>query len=326
MKNKPYAGFAAALGMLMLILDSKTALQGAQNGIDLCMRTVIPSLFPFFLLSIVLTNAFLGSPLTWLRPLGKLCGIPEGAESILISAFLGGYPVGAQAIATAYRSGQLSKADAERMLAFCSNAGPAFLFGMVSSMFPEKGMAWLLWGIHVISAILVAAGMPGKSENRVRMEENAPVTLPSALHRAMIIMAAVCGWVILFRVVIAFLQRWLLWLLPMTAQVAVTGLLELSNGCCELWKIPDVHVRLLVCSGILSFGGLCVTMQTVSVTTGLSLKQYFVGKGMQTVLSFLLTGSVLYGIWLPCCAILAIFGIILRKTQNRGSIPKPVGV
>ena len=49
MKTNKLACTAAALGMLVLILDSKTALAGAREGIDLCIRTVIPSLFPFFL-------------------------------------------------------------------------------------------------------------------------------------------------------------------------------------------------------------------------------------------------------------------------------------
>lgn len=326
MKNKPYPAIAAALGMLVLIIDSKTALQGAQTGIDLCIRTVIPSLFPFFLLSILLTSSFLGSRQPWLRPLGKLCGIPEGAESILISALLGGYPVGAQAIASAYHSGQLYKSDAERMLAFCNNAGPAFLFGMVTSMFPEKGTAWLLWGIHVASAISVAVLMPGKSANAVELAAQSNISLTDSLDRAIRVMAMVCGWVTLFRVVIAFLERWVLWLLPMTAQVVVSGILELSNGCCALWKIADMNTRLLVCSGILSFGGLCVTMQTASVTSGLSLKRYFLGKGIQTLISLFLTAAVVCGVWIPCCALLAIFAVILRKTQNRGSNPAAVGV
>ena len=46
--------------MLALILDSKTALLGAQSGLDLCVRTVIPSLFPFFVISILLTAPFGG--------------------------------------------------------------------------------------------------------------------------------------------------------------------------------------------------------------------------------------------------------------------------
>ena len=99
--------------MLALILDGRTAIDGARQGIELCLRTVIPSLFPFFVLSILLTSSLLGSPLAVLRPLGRLFGMPDGAESLLIPAFLGGYPVGAQNVAAAFRSGQLTKPEAE---------------------------------------------------------------------------------------------------------------------------------------------------------------------------------------------------------------------
>ena len=76
MKNRNlYQGFAAGIGMLLLIFDSKTALEGARAGIDLCIRTVIPSLFPFFVLSMVLTGALMGTSLLWLRPIGALCGV-----------------------------------------------------------------------------------------------------------------------------------------------------------------------------------------------------------------------------------------------------------
>lgn len=325
-KRRTYAGIGAALGMLILILDSKTALTGARTGIDLCMRTVVPSLFPFFLLSILLTGSLVGCSVSFLKPIGRLCRIPRGAESILISAFLGGYPVGAQAVAEAYCSGQLSRKEATRMLAFCSNAGPAFLFGMVGSMFPEKSTPWLLWAIHVSGAILTAMMIPASSKSTVQMDSSTTVSVSSALASAIRVMARVCGWVILFRVVTAFLQRWILWLLPTPLQVAVTGILELSNGCCDLWKIPDVRMRFLVCGAILSFGGLCVTMQTMSVVRGLSMKYYYLGKIFQTCIVLLISAAIVYGIWLPCCAALAILAAILRKLQNRGSIPAAVGV
>ena len=84
MKNRnPYVGLAAGIGMLILILDSKTALEGARAGLDLCIRTVIPSLFPFFVLSMVFTGALMGTSLRWLRPVGALCGMPGGAEPLL---------------------------------------------------------------------------------------------------------------------------------------------------------------------------------------------------------------------------------------------------
>lgn len=327
MRNKHlWTGAGASIGMLILILDGKTALEGGRQGIELCLKTVVPSLFPFFLLSILLTSSFMGSSLPLLRPLGRLCGIPKGAESLLVSGFLGGYPVGAQSIATAYSAGQLRKQDAERLLAFCNNAGPAFLFGMIASLFPRQWMAWALWGIHIASAIFAAVLIPGDHAKAVTLSGAKQLSLSAALTASLRIMATVCGWVVLFRVVIAFLSRWVLWMLPVAAQVAVTGLLELSNGCCELVNLSNLSLRFLICSAMLAFGGLCVTMQTASVTAGLSLRYYFFGKLLQTVFSLLLAGAVVTKMWLPCCAVLLLFAFLLGKMRKKSSIQAAVGV
>ena len=122
MKKKRSAVFtAAAIAMAVLILDSKTAFRGAEQGINLCIRTVIPALFPFIFLSTILTTSAAGNYGILCFP-AKLFRIPENASSILIPAFLGGYPVGAQSVYQAHRNGAVSRQVAERLLAFCSNA------------------------------------------------------------------------------------------------------------------------------------------------------------------------------------------------------------
>ena len=40
----------AGLGLLILILDGGTAIEGVRTGINICIRTLIPSLFPFMVL------------------------------------------------------------------------------------------------------------------------------------------------------------------------------------------------------------------------------------------------------------------------------------
>lgn len=311
----------------MLILDSKTAVSGAHDGILLCLQTVIPSLFSFFILSILLTSSLSGLPMPLLRPLGKLCHIPSGAESLLLTGFLGGYPVGAQNVSAAYQRGQLSRQDAQRMLAFCNNAGPAFLFGMVGAMFPDAKTPWLLWGIHIAGALFTGFLLPGKSEIPFQPSpRQQTISLADALQTALRVMASVCGWVVLFRVITGFLTKWLLWLFPAELQVLLIGLLELSNGCCELNRISDLSLRFLTCSGMLSFGGLCVTMQTITVTQGLSLCYYFLGKGLQTLFSLLLCMGILYGNWLPFAALFLFSGAIHQKYEKRAGIPSRFGI
>ncbi|MBQ7817408.1 MAG: hypothetical protein IJ388_01245 [Oscillospiraceae bacterium] len=339
MTKKSKTSILAAIGLLVLILDTRTSLSGASVGLELCIRTVIPSLLPFFVLSILLTSALAGENIPILRPLGRLCGIPRGAESLLLVGMLGGYPAGAQCVAQAYQNRTLTKHDAQRMIAFCNLAGPAFLFGIVSGKFSNPYIAWALWGIHIGSAILVAMVLPRISADTATLRSEKQLTLSTALQRSLRIMASVCGWIILFRIIIAFLDRWVLWLLPIPIQVTITGILELSNGCCDLGRISSEGLRFIISAGMLAFGGLCVYMQTADVTNGLSLKTYVLGKLLQILFSVVMASFLQFALFLqseraqismPFFLVIAL-GItitvkFLRKKEKRSSFSQLVGV
>ena len=282
------------IGVIILILDAKTSFRGAADGIALCMKTVIPALFPFFILSAMLTSSLIGRKIPIINKLGKFCGIPSGAESLLLIGLIGGYPVGARVVTQAYQNGQISKHDGRRMLGFCSNAGPAFLFGMLSPLFPKQWMLWGLWSIHIASALITGHLLPGKAENKVSLTVSKPLGVQKALDQSMRALAGVCGWVVVFRIILSFLDRWLFWLIPNELATILSGVLELTNGCIDLAKITDISLRGYIATGFLGWGGICVVMQTVSVTGTLGLGYYIPGKIMQTALSVLICSLFLF--------------------------------
>ena len=327
-----------ALGMLILILDGQTALFGAREGIRLCLWTLLPSLFPYIVLSVMMTDTLTGRPYPILRPLGKLCRFPEGFEFLLLLGFLGGYPVGAQNVAMQYRRGRISRYDAQRLLPLCNHPGPAFLFGILGTVFQNPLIPWLIWLILILSALIAAVLIPGNPKQAAPPTKEPSLTLPQALRRSLSIMAGVCGWVVLFRMMTEFLSRWFLWALPAPAQVILSGLLELSNGAVSLSSIEGEPVRFLAALMILSLGGLCVTMQTATICEGLSLKLYFLGKAFQCTVAILLGGLVLPFVFgsgssrIPSTLLLidGLFCLILflsfRRTQNNSSILLAHGV
>ena len=276
----------AALAMLAMILDTRTALSGAEEGLALCIHTIIPSLFPFFVLSALLTGSMSSFRFRLLRPLGLLCRLPKGSEGLLLLGLVGGYPSGAQNIAQSFACGGLTEKDAKRLLGFCSNAGPAFLFGIVSAQFPSPKFAWILWGIHIVSAILTGILLSGKAQGESTIKQGKQITLPTAMTLSLRSTAGVCGWVIIFRVLMGFLEKWIGQYLSPSAFGVMSGLLELSIGCCNLKLIENVGLRFVVCAVLLGFGGLCVLMQTISVTGKLGPGAYFPGKLLQAALSF----------------------------------------
>ena len=309
MKRRNLRLILSAIGLMVLILDSSNAVSAASAALEVCVRTVIPSLFPFFVLSIYLTSS-------------AGCGV----SSILISGFLGGYPVGAQSAAEAYRNGYISKEYANRLLMFCSQAGPSFLFGIAAAQFPEREYGWMLWAVQILSAIGVAQMLPAGKKREGSFPRAGSITLSQSMSKAIRSMVSVCGWVILFRVILTFLHRWLLWWLPDAAGILVSGLLELTNGCLQLGKIPDISLRFLCAVLMLNFGGICVMMQTASVAEGLDLRYYIGGKILQTLFSFM-WAALFLGYFVAVIPIFLIF--LLPHMQNlrkNSSIPDPVGV
>ena len=287
--QKPISAIIAALVMLVVILDTKTALVGASLGIELCIRTVIPSLFFFIFLSGIINSGLLGKEIHLLNPLMRICKIPKGSESILLLGFLAGYPVGAQIITQAYQQNQLSESDAKRMLGFCNNAGPAFIFGMLSVLFSKQIIPWALWMVHIVSALLVGVILPNNKTNKCQIASRKTISFDIVLQNTIKTISIICGWIIIFRIMICFCEKWFLWILPIELQTIFCGLLELSNGCIMLQQINDEGIRFILASSLLAFGGLCVTMQTHTVTKELRCGNYFPGKVLQTLISLFLS-------------------------------------
>ncbi len=288
--RKIITGILAALAMLIIILDTKTAIQGSREGINLCLQTVIPALFPYFILSGIVNNYFWGKPMPLLHPLAALCKIPKGSESLLLLGLIGGYPVGAQLIYQCYIRKQLTATTAKRMLGFCNNAGPAFIFGMLTPLFKNAIVPWILWAIHIMSALFVGAVLPCNNQGEdCTLQETSPLSLSTIMQNTIKITATISGWIIFFRIILAFCNRWFLWLFQSEFQVLFSGLIELSNGCCMLNSIQAENVRFIVASVLLAAGGICVGMQTSTAVKELGTGKYFPGKGIQIVISFLLS-------------------------------------
>ena len=322
-------GIVASLGFVVLILDTKTSLLGAKEGIELCLNSVLPTLFPFCVLTKILNPLLLCKPFPLLRPIGKIFGVPAGSESILLLGFISGYPIGAQNVQDAYRNKTIALQDCRRMLGFCSNAGPAFIFGMLGGLFETTTPLWCLLGIHIISSALVGCILPNKSKSIVHIEKAVSINLPKALEESVKTMACVCGWIIIFRVILQFFKHWFLWRISITGQAVFSGILELSQGCVSLYNISSSGLCYILCATVLGFGGICVAMQTASVVKQTGTGYYFPGKIMQTIISILLASLTQYilfngddiyivPIWiLICCITLLAFLIYIVRRKKK---------
>lgn len=277
------------LTLVLAATMAETCAEAAAEGLRLCLQTVIPSLFPF----LVLTGAFLraggaGQMGRLLEPLMRpVFHLPGQAGTALALGLLGGYPVGAQTAGELHRAGVISKADGEALLRFCSNAGPAMFLGMLGGLLHSTRTALVLWGIHIAAALMTGVLFrPGKDQSQGIVKVPTPLPAPDPLFGAVRAMALICGNIVFFRVLAKLLCT-----LPILSQglfsVILAGLLEVTGGCAGAAQIPSYALRYPLLSFFLGFGGLCVWMQTRAVlrSSGLSGKGYLAGKLVQGTLA-----------------------------------------
>ena len=293
----PALALAAAFAALLRFPQEVSA--AVTEGLRLSVSVLIPSLFPFFIcvnltsalgLTGVLARVF--APV--MRQMFHVSG--AGCTAVLCGA-AGGYPSGAQCVAALYREGQLSRAEAEYLLLFCNNAGPAFLFGAVGTVL-GIGMTGclLLWGIHLLSALVIGlVNRPKEAPNAALppvQRANASGAVVEAVRSAGQAILQITMFVAAFSVLARLLTMAAAHILPDGVCTVLTGMLELSGGIAALANLPiALRWKLALASFFLGFGGLCVWMQTQAVLApaGLSGCGMLLAKLAQGLLAALMT-------------------------------------
>ena len=305
-----------------LILAPQESMAGASNGLALCGNVIIPSLFPFLILSALAVELGFASRLGKLlepvmRPLFRVNG---SCACALVLGFIGGYPVGARTAINLYENKLCSRTEAQRLLAFCNNSGPAFIFGVVGAgIFSDSRAGLLLYLIHALASLCVglvfrfygrengsALRASSPSIRTVRFSSAFTGSVTSALQSTL----GICAFVVFFSVVISLLTRFgilssfasglsaLLAPLGMTKEWAhrlLTGVLELSSGVWSLSGAGSWNGKLSMAAFMLGWAGLSVHCQVLSFLTesGLSMGTYLGGKALHAVFSAALTALTL---------------------------------
>lgn len=283
--------------MVLLLWRSAVAAEAVRRGLTLCARSVIPALFPYFVVSgLFISLGFADGVGRRLEPLTRrLFGVGGAGASAFFLGLLGGYPVGGRTVGQLYRAGRLSKDEAERLLAFCNNAGPSFILGVVGvGCFGSLRTGVYLYLVHAFSAVLVGILFRKKapvSGQKVRCSAAfEPIAaFVRAVGEAAEGMVRLCGFVVFFLVILALITD-----LTGLNHPVLLGLAELTTGVTALEGRPG---DLVWAAALLGWGGLSVHGQTAAVLsdTDLGLGRYFLGKILQAIFS---AGVVTFGeIW-----------------------------
>lgn len=262
------AGGISAVCCVLMVIFPQVAMDAARKGISLWGTSVLPALLPFFICANFLQN------------IGVIRYLKSGTFPFLMSV-LSGYPMGAKIVGDLRRSGEISVSEAKRLMSFCSTSGPAFLIGAVGTGMLGSGFSGgIIAAAHYIGAAvngIVYTAVLGKeqgssgivqSEDSRGMQESLTEAMLSAFKSLGIILA----YIVLFTFATDMLHLcgafslircdWL--------RAVVKGFFEMTVGCgavAECRRISD-GLGCILCTGILSWGGLSVLGQSMSMLSG----------------------------------------------------------
>lgn len=111
MKNKWITVFFIGSALLLMLLFPELTLKGTRNGLLLWYQNFLPAVFPFMILSGLLTGY-----------------LEKGGPAFAVAAgFLNGYPCGAKTAADLSQRGLLPENTACYYAVFCNMSGPMFM-------------------------------------------------------------------------------------------------------------------------------------------------------------------------------------------------------
>lgn len=308
MKNiKNYIGTAlAVLYAFFLIMFVKDVCAAVMNSVKVCLEVMIPSLYAFMVVSGFIVSSGIYAVLS--KPFGLVSRyvfrIPEEYFSVFLIGSVGGYPVGARLLADMTDEGKISKTDAEHMLSYCYLAGPAFICGIAGvKLFSSVRVGMMIFaaviGANIIIGIVTGLGrkIPPKSRKNVRLDVSFDCLLKSIYSGAKG-MFSICAIIIFFSSIICILDK--LGAINYAAEkvskisglsftdstAAVKSVMEISNIS---GLTPNNYSLIPLAAALLSFGGVCVLIQTAGfVGNKLSTKRFYFNRIIATIISYFL--------------------------------------
>lgn len=279
------AFFAAAMVVFPSVTES-----GSKSAIIIWANAIVPVLLPFFIFA------------DFIKRTGNLQRLPVQLYPLLI-AVLSGYPMGAKIVGDLVCDGTLSRARGREVLSYSLVTGPAFLMGTIGAFLGSTRAALVILLAHYLGALLNGAFFRGSGRGRERNSDRtrgvgrekasdapfaakrgaAPAASTSsvlenftlAITSGFKAMAVILAYLMIFMIGIDLLEMCGIWQhlgSELTASF-FKGVLEMTVGANMISLCnTTLAFKTVLIAVIVSFGGLSVIGQSVSMAAGSGLR------------------------------------------------------
>ncbi len=287
---------------ILFFKNSQATAEWVSKGLTLCVKRLIPSLFPFMVVSSLLNGIEVGNSFFKIlsKPFGALLGIGTHGTRALIIGWLCGFPIGAKCASSLFHDGYIGEEEYCTLLCVGSTPSPAFLIGSVgTSMLGSPSNGILLYAVSLVASLAIASLMSigGKKKfcaHNVYPSPRKNISLSeavtSAISDAGVGMLNICAFVVFFSAFLGALGSILSPLeIPTTARSLIFCFFELTSGIESISALRTPKILSLTALAV-GWSGLSVHFQTMSICGGMGrfTARYLAFHALKSALCFCL--------------------------------------
>lgn len=267
-------GIGTVVFFLCMLITPKSVFNGASKGLLLWFQIVLPTLFPF----LVLTNFLLVTGnISYISSavggvISRLFKVSSNGSFAVLVGFLCGYPMGAKTAADLTVSGMITPEEGRYLLSFCNNTSPVFILNyLVWKTLGQNALLIPSLLILLVSPMLVSLISRRKylcgnhcfynvSCSREKKTALSMLLVDQCIMDSFETLVKVGGYIILFSVLLTMCLE-----LPIASVIftEMLSLLEVTTGISILGKLSlPFIVQYPLLLGLTAFGGFCAIAQT----------------------------------------------------------------
>ena len=276
----------------VLIIFGDIVKQGVLDGLSFSVKTIIPTLFPFFILSDIWADVFVISQNGIVsKCFQKTFHLNKVSITAFILGLICGFPVGVKTAAQLYKDKRITKEELSHICGFANNPSAAFVIsGVGAGILGNIFTGIRLYIAVIISAIIVGIIFRQKDVSLVDSDviSRQSFSLVESIKNAALSSLNVMAYIVFFSALTSLVS-------VITNNSFVTTIFsvffEVGNAVNSISKIENIDkpLCLSLIGFALGFSGLSVHLQAFSfLPREVSKKRYLFMKLIQAVICALL--------------------------------------
>ena len=285
---------------IIFLIIPQNIMESVSFSISIWKDAIIPSLFPFFMISELLINyGFIELISEFTKNImNKYFHLPGSTSFVLVGSIISGFPSSAKYIETLLNDKKINKKDAEYLLKFCHFSNPLFVIGTIGTLLlNNKKIGILILIVHILTNFIIAFIYKPKSNNykkekisiinainnmykkRISTNLNFSEILSQSIFKTIKTLLLLLGIITTFIIIQTILNQ--VFSLNYIPSSILSGILEMTTGIKSITSIDlSLNIKASIITFFLSFGGLSIHMQVMSIlsTTNIKYLPYLIAR------------------------------------------------